>query len=163
MTERRITTPCGVLSASVLVCGTLGLTCPAFAAEDHVLIPEGKVDYSAGPPSLPEGAEFAVLYGDPAAEGPFALRLKLPDGYHIPPHIHPRAEVVTVISGVFDLGMGAEADADAAQPLSAGSFFAFPPGMVHYAYADGETIVQLNSIGPWDIEYVNAADDPRLN
>lgn len=35
--------------------------------------------------------------------------------------------------------------------------------MVHYAYADGETIVQLNSIGPWDIEYVDAADDPRLN
>lgn len=119
MTERRIAMPCGVLSASLLVCGTLGLTCPAFAAEDHVLIPDGKVDYSAGPPSLPEGAEFAVLYGDPTAEGPFALRLKLPGGYHIPPHIHPRAEVVTVISGVFELGMGAEPDSDAAQPLAA--------------------------------------------
>lgn len=131
------------------------------AQDEHVVVPEGELDYSAGPPSLPEGAEFAVLWGDPGAAAPFALRLKFPDGYLIPPHSHPRNEVVTVISGTFELGDGEDADREAAEALPAGSFFAFPPGMVHYAYADGETVVQLNSIGPWDIHYVDPADDPR--
>jgi hypothetical protein len=33
--------------------------------------------------------------------------------------------------------------------------------MAHYAYADGETVIQLNSIGPWTITYVRDEDDPR--
>jgi hypothetical protein len=33
--------------------------------------------------------------------------------------------------------------------------------MAHFAYAEGETVIQLNSIGPWGLEYVNPADDPR--
>jgi hypothetical protein len=36
-----------------------------------------------------------------------------------------------------------------------------PPGMVHEAVADEETVLQLNSFGPWDMVYVNPADDPR--
>lgn len=160
MTEHARTTPRSALLAAALAAG---FALPAAASESHVLIPDGAFDYAPGPPSVPEGAEFAVLYGDPGAEGVFALRLKLPDGYLIPPHIHPRTEIVTVISGTFEIGMGAEPDREATQALPPGSFFAFPPGMTHYAYADGETVVQLNSGGPWDIEYVDDADDPRLN
>jgi hypothetical protein len=36
-----------------------------------------------------------------------------------------------------------------------------PPGMVHYAIADEETVIQLNSTGPWSLTYVNPKDDPR--
>jgi hypothetical protein len=36
-----------------------------------------------------------------------------------------------------------------------------PKGMHHYAWASGETVVQLHGIGPFAITYVNAADDPR--
>jgi len=39
---------------------------------------------------------------------------------------------------------------------------AYPPGMVHYVYAEGETVVQLNSSGPWTITYVDEDDDPRM-
>ena len=102
-----------------------------------------------------------MLYGDPAAEGLFALRLKLPAGYRIAPHTHPKPEVVTVISGALRLGMGETADEGAAQALSPGDFFAMAPGMAHYVFADEETVVQLNSNGPWGITYVNPADDPR--
>lgn len=128
---------------------------------EHVMMPPAEVAYQAGPPSLPEGAQFAVLYGDPSAEGLFAMRLKLPDGYAIPPHIHPKPEAVTVISGAFLLGAGEEADHEATTRLEAGSFFAMEPGMAHYAVTDGETVVQLNSVGPWGIEYINPEDDPR--
>lgn len=103
----------------------------------------------AGPPSIPPGAEAVVLYGDPAQEGLFALRLRLPMGYAIAPHSHPKAEVVTAISGTFSLGMGETVDQSMAQPLPAGSFFAMPPGTAHYAIADEDTVIQLNSTGPW--------------
>jgi hypothetical protein len=45
--------------------------------------------------------------------------------------------------------------------LPAGSFFALSPGMAHFAFADEDTVIQLNSMGPWGLTYVNAADDPR--
>lgn len=102
-----------------------------------------------------------MLYGDPTKAELFALRLKLPSGYHIPPHTHPKPEIVTVISGTFRLGMGETADEGQAEPLSAGSFFALAPGMAHYAYAEEDTVIQLNSTGPWSLTYVNPEDDPR--
>ena len=57
--------------------------------------------------------------------------------------------------------MGVTADQSKAQVLPAGSFFAMSPGMEHYVYADEETVLQLNSNGPWGLTYVNPNDDPR--
>ena len=135
---------------------------PALSQDDHVLIESDAFEYAAGPGPLDEGAEFAVLYGDPGAEGVFAMRLKLPDGFHIAPHHHGQPEIVTVISGTFRIGMGESADPEDATTLEPGGFFAYPPGMAHYAYAEGETVVQLNSTGPWTITYVDEDDDPRM-
>jgi quercetin dioxygenase-like cupin family protein len=87
------------------------------------------------------------------------MRLKMPSGYKIAPHSHPKPEVVTVISGTFRIGMGDKADSSKEKPLAAGGFFAFPPGMTHFASTEGETVVQLNAIGPWGLNYVNPADD----
>lgn len=133
----------------------------ALAQDDHVLIESDGFEYQAGPGSLDQGAEYSVLYGDPGSDSVFAMRLKLPDGFHIAPHFHTRPEIVTVISGNFRIGMGEDADPDIATTLEPGGFFAYPPGMVHYAYAEGETVIQLNSTGPWTITYVSDADDPR--
>jgi hypothetical protein len=33
--------------------------------------------------------------------------------------------------------------------------------MKHFVWIKGETIVQFHGMGPWKIEYVNPADDPR--
>jgi quercetin dioxygenase-like cupin family protein len=102
-----------------------------------------------------------VLHGDPGKDGLFVMRLKVPGGYKIPPHTHPKPEVVTVISGTMKLGMGETADESKAQTLSAGSFFALPPNMAHYVFAMGEVAVQLSSVGPWGLTDVNPKDDPR--
>ena len=110
---------------------------------------------------LPTGAQAAVLFGDPTKKGLFALRLKVPAGYAVPPHTHPADEVVTVISGTFNLGMGKTADRGATKALPAGSFVALPPGTPHYVYTDEETVIQINTNGPWGLKYVNPADDPR--
>lgn len=45
--------------------------------------------------------------------------------------------------------------------LPAGSFFALSPGMARFAYDDEDTVIQLNSTGPWALTYVNPKDDPR--
>lgn len=121
----------------------------------------GDIKWGPAPKVLPAGAEAAVLFGDPAKEGLFALRLKVPSGYAVPPHTHPVDEVVTVISGTFNLGMGETADKGSAQALPAGSFFALPPGTAHFAYFDEETVIQITTNGPWGLKYVNPADDPQ--
>ena len=117
-------------------------------------------DQGAGAPVLPPGAEAAVLFGDPSKEGLFALRLKLPQGYSVPPHTHPVDEVVTVISGTFGLGMGETAD-QAGPALARSGFFALPPETAHYVFIDEETVIQISTVGPWGLKYVNPEDDPR--
>lgn len=117
--------------------------------------------WTDGPPSLPSGAKVAVLEGDPTKEGPFTMRLKVPGGYRIPPHTHPKTERLTVISGTFRLGMGDTFDTGKMMDLTAGTYGFWPAGMKHYAAAKGETVVQLHGIGPWQINYLNPADDPR--
>ena len=104
---------------------------------------------------------MAVLEGDPTKEGPFTMRVMLPDGYSIASHTHPAVEHITVISGTFNLGMGDKFDKSATQAMPAGAFGHWPAGMKHFAWANGETVVQLHGVGPWGIQYVNPADDPR--
>jgi quercetin dioxygenase-like cupin family protein len=149
---------------SVLVGGVMSVTASLAAtaqSTDHTIVSSQDIKWGKAPPSVAPGAEAAVLYGDPGKEGMFAFRLKLPKGYRIPPHTHPKPEIVTVISGTFRLGMGEVSDPSKAQALPAGSFFVMAPGMVHTAFADDDTVVQLNSTGPWGITYVNPKDDPR--
>ena len=131
------------------------------AHEGHRMYRPEQVQWKDAPPSLPAGAKSALLEGDPAKPGFFAMRLRMPDGYRIPPHFHPGVERVTVLSGTFHLGTGERPDWDAMQELPAGSYTTMQSGMNHYARASGETVVQIATIGPWGITYVNPSDDPR--
>ncbi|MGI8602037.1 MAG: cupin domain-containing protein [Verrucomicrobiales bacterium] len=121
----------------------------------------GEIKWEAAPPSLPPGAKVAVLEGDPAKEGPFVMRVLLPDRYRVPLHTHPKTERVTVISGTFKIAMGDQPDLSKPQTMKAGAFGFWPAGMKHTAWAEGETIIQVHGVGPWAINYVNPADDPR--
>jgi quercetin dioxygenase-like cupin family protein len=153
-----------IVARHVLVVGAVvlaGCISAAMAQDAHKMVSPEDIQWGPAPPVLPAGAEAAVLFGDPSKEGLFALRVKFPAGYAVPPHTHPVDEVVTVISGTFKLGMGETADASAATPLPAGSFFALPPETAHFASVDEETVVQITTTGPWALTYVNPADDPR--
>lgn len=120
-----------------------------------------EIQWKDGPASLPAGAKFAVLEGDPTKEGLFTMRLLLPDGFKIPPHWHSKVEHVTVISGIFNIGMGEKFDQTSTRAMPAGTFGFWPPEMKHFAWAKGETLLQLHGAGPWTITYVNPSDDPR--
>lgn len=111
--------------------------------------------------SLPPGAKLAVIEGPMNEAVTITARLKLPANYQIPAHWHPGVERVTVLSGTFYYGMGDKLDAQKATALVAGSVIVMPPHMNHFAWTKEETVVQLNTTGPWGITYVNASDDPR--
>ena len=130
------------------------------AAAKHVVILPDDVKWQ-DIPELPPGAKGAVLEGDPTKEGFFTMRATLPSGYKIPPHFHPCPERLTVLSGTFHLGAGEKVDERAAKALRTGSYTSMPKEMRHFAWTEGETVLQISTIGPWGITYVNPADDPR--
>ncbi len=127
----------------------------------HVMVTPADLKWIDAPPGLPPGAKIAVLEGDPAKKGSFTMRAQMPASYKIPPHTHPTAEHITVISGALHLGGGDKFDETVGQELVAGSYAVMPAGMKHYAWSPGETIIQVHGMGPFEINYVNPADDPR--
>ena len=150
-----------LLVAGVIVIAGATSTVTAQSSEAHKIVSPQEVKWGPAPDVLPAGAQAAVLFGDPSKEGLFVLRLKFPKGYRVAPHWHSVPEVVTVISGTFRLGMGETADQSKAWPLPAGSFIALPPGHVHHVFIDEDTVIQISTNGPWDLNYVNPKDDPR--
>jgi len=119
------------------------------------------VKWGAGPDFLPRGARLAVLAGDPSKSGVYVLRLRLPNGYKIPPHYHPTDEHVTVLAGTSWVGMGDTAKTQGMTRLTGGGFITVLANAHHYARAQGVTVLQVSGEGPFEITYVNSADDPR--
>lgn len=117
----------------------------------------------APPPEtgLPAAVQLTVLSGDPFKPGMFSLRLKIPDGGKVAAHWRPTDEHVTVLQGVFAAGMADRFEDSALHDFPAGSYILMPKRMHHFAAAKGETIVQVHAMGPFVLNYVNPADDPR--
>jgi ChrR Cupin-like domain len=137
----------------------VGATAPA-SEEKNAFTPDS-IQYGPVPPFIPAGAQLAVLEGNPLApSGDYTVRLKMPDGYRIPPHWHPQRENVTVISGTFKVGMGDHFEENSMLSFPAGSFAYLDPSMHHYAMASGEVVVQVHGTSPLQFNYVNPDDDP---
>ncbi len=145
------------LATLFLVAGILLAQSPT---HQNVFTPE-QIQWGPPPPFVAPGSQLAVIEGDPMANsGDYTIRLKMPDGYKIAPHWHPKRENVTVISGSFKVGMGDKFDEAKMGTFPAGSFAYLDPDMHHYAMASGETVVQVHGMSPVQFNYVNPADDP---
>jgi quercetin dioxygenase-like cupin family protein len=114
-------------------------------------------------PALPKGGQVAILVGDPTKAGSVVVqRTKLPANYKIPPHTHPYAETVTLISGSLGFGMGEKFDTTKSEVVKPGALQAMPPRHAHYLWTGSEeAIIQVQFVGPAAIDYVDPADDPR--
>lgn len=128
---------------------------------DHVIHIPGSFEWRDGPPALPDGAEMAVLEGDPTKGGLFTMRLRLPNGYRIPPHYHGADEHVTVIAGTLLVGIGDTLTESATTAIPVGGFAMMKRKTHHYVIARGATTLQLHAMGPWKVTYVRDEDDPR--
>ena len=121
----------------------------------------GAIQWGKGPAVLQPGAKAAVVKGDPTQPGLFTMRLWFPANYRVDPHWHVNDEHVTVISGALHIGMGEKFDREKATVLPVSGFLWMTAGTRHYAWTEQETEIQLHGIGPWVVNYVNPADDPR--
>jgi quercetin dioxygenase-like cupin family protein len=113
-------------------------------------------------PALPKGGQVAILVGDPTKAGEVVVqRVKLPANYQVPPHTHPYAETVTLLSGSVGFGMGEKFD-NKGGLSKPGTLFANPAKHAHFVWTGNEeAIVQVQFVGPGGIDYINPADDPR--
>ena len=140
--------------------GATKTTSKSAAAKKNAFTPD-QMQYGPPPPFVPPGAELAVLEGNPmGAVGDYTIRLKMPDGYKIGPHWHPKRENVTVISGALKVGMGDKFDESKMMSFPAASFAYLDPNMHHYVMTSGETVVQIHGAAPVKFNYIDPNDDP---
>jgi len=136
------------------------LVAPGYAAGGQAFVTASDLQWT-DVPALPPGAKIAVIEGPLNEAVPFTFRIKLPADFKIPAHSHPAIEHVTVISGTFNIGMGDKLDPTKTQAILAGGVAIMQPKMNHFAWTKEETILQVHGVGPWAVNYVDPADDPR--
>jgi len=112
-------------------------------------------------PLLP-GAKIAVLYGDLAKPGLATFRILFPANYRVPAHHHSVTENLTVISGTVYDGLGEQIDRSKATAYPAGSFFVLPANNNHFLWTtDQDAVLQVSVMGPFNMTFVDPAEDPR--
>jgi hypothetical protein len=146
-----------------LVCALVLVALPvaALAADDRMGVQPAALKWGPAPPGLPPGSQMAIVVGDPSKAEPYVLRAKVPRGWRVMPHTHPTDENVTVLSGTVHIAMGDKFDVKKGDALSAGGFFTAKQGMQHYFWVTSPSVIQVHGVGPFEITYVNPADDPR--
>jgi len=113
-------------------------------------------------PSLPPGAQVAVLFGAPNKAGPYVARVKFPPHYQVPAHMHSDDRTYTYLSGTLYEANGEKFSESALVAIPPGSFQSYTAKTLHFAATkDKEAVFQVNGNGPTDLTYVNPADDPR--
>jgi quercetin dioxygenase-like cupin family protein len=95
------------------------------------------------------GVEQRTLFGDPNKPGIYVVRVRFPPGMHSNPHYHSQDRHVTVVKGVWLMGVGDKADVTKAVAMKTGSYAFHPARGVHWDGAgDEEAIVQIIGMGP---------------
>ena len=156
----RFVAVCLVLSCIAGGAMAQGKTTPM--PKDHVMLKTSELKWMEGPASLPPGAKVAALEGDMTKAGPFTVRVIFPANYKIMPHFHSAIEHITVLEGEFYMGHGDNFNEATSSKMDVGGFAVMPAKFHHYAYTkDRQTVIQLHGMGPFDITYIDVANDPR--
>jgi quercetin dioxygenase-like cupin family protein len=95
------------------------------------------------------GAKNAVLMGDPAKPGLYAVMVKWLPGNFSRPHFHPNDRFITVLKGTWWVGTGTKFDISQTVPMPAGSFVTHFGKQIHWDGAkDEEAVLLIVGEGP---------------
>jgi quercetin dioxygenase-like cupin family protein len=151
-----------IYTLSVTVAVLAALFAPTWAAQKEVkrtpVLTTNSAELKWAPIDvLPPGAQAAVL----ASAGDWSVvRVKFPPNYVVPPHSHPNAEAVWLISGKVGFGFGDTVDKSGPW-LEPGAFFALEAGGHHYVWTGDEGgIIDVQVSDPGGITYVHPSDAP---
>jgi hypothetical protein len=99
--------------------------------------------------AFPAAVRLAILVGHPSAPAPYIIRVKVPAGVKLQPHVHPEDCVYTVMSGMFYVGRGPRFDGERVVGFPPGSVIVLPSKTPHFHWAkSGEFITQVAALGP---------------
>ena len=124
----------------------LFVSCLVLAQEGQVRLSPSEIsalrtaDAGAGTSGV-SGIQTRTLKGDPTKPGIYTIQLTIPANVRIQAHTHPDDRVATVISGTWYIGYGAKFDDTKLKALTAGSFYAEPPGVEHFAKTGNDPVV----------------------
>jgi quercetin dioxygenase-like cupin family protein len=94
-------------------------------------------------------AEAATLTGSSSAAGLYTIRVRIARGGSIPPHTHPDARILTVVSGEVYYGFGETVDMAQAKLYAEGAVFTVPANAPHWSAATTSDVVyQESGMGP---------------
>lgn len=149
------------IASAVALTAAFSLGAPASAAtlqtrlspEDIAALAKG----GAGPgTSGVAGIRTTVLYGDPTAQGPYTIEIRVPPHTKIAAHTHRDDRSAVVVSGKWFFGYGSIADEAKVKPLPPGSFYTEPGGTPHFAMTGDEpAVVYITGQGPTDTRFTN--------
>ncbi|MEO8100207.1 MAG: cupin domain-containing protein [Acidobacteriota bacterium] len=95
------------------------------------------------------GIKQAVLFGDPAKPGWYAVLGKWEKNKMSRPHFHANDRHITVLSGTWWIGTGAKYDPASTKPVPAGTYVTHFAKQVHYDGAkDEDVILEIVGMGP---------------
>ena len=129
----------------------------SLVAQTPTVVRPADIAWQPAPPVLEPGAQAAILSGNPGQPGPLTIRVRVPDKYRIARHRHPVDEHVTILSGTMCLTIG---DQSTPTCLGPGGFAVIPANTPHSVTISGPTEYQIHVVGPFEMIYMNAADDP---
>jgi len=132
-----------LLLAALLL--AFGLATPVHSAELNpaAVIYQLPDQIKWNPPS-PNGAQNAVLVGDPSKPGLYVVLTKWLKGNHFSrPHFHPNDRFITVLQGTWWVGTGTRFDPNNTVPMPAGTFVTHFGKQVHWDGAKEEDAVLL--------------------
>jgi len=92
------------------------------------------------------GAQTAVLFGNPSSRGLYIVLLKWPPHHMSHPHWHPNDRYITVLSGIWWVGTGKDFNPASTAPMPVGSFVTDFAKQIHYDGAK-DVPVELEIVG----------------
>jgi len=149
------------LTAALSACAAVGADTKMVMLQPDTLQWGDPVLPGSSIPAFEKGAKVAVLQGVPGQAGPVVVRLKFPANFVVAPHWHTTDEIITVLAGTLHAGMGDQLDLEKSLAFQTGAFVVMPAKHHHFAWTQEETVVEIHANNPFDIVYVNPADDPR--
>jgi quercetin dioxygenase-like cupin family protein len=97
-----------------------------------------------------EGAEMAVLHGDPTQAGEYVIRFRTHREIFVPWHWHRQDEHIVVVAGPFSLSINNERS-----ELAPGSHAVIPATVRHCAWYGAGTVIEVSGMGPFESIYVD--------
>jgi quercetin dioxygenase-like cupin family protein len=103
-----------------------------------------------------QGAQIALLHGNPGERGHYIVRIKFAPNWDGRPHTHSGAELLTVYSGTWYVAHGDDLTRKGAVKLPAGSFMALPAGTKMRAFTGEQgAVVDIQGQGPFGTQHLD--------